>query len=334
MKTLRWISLLLTLAAVCSVSYCQEEEDQGYLYHPPVFITSEPDFVLTGLGPGVPPKGTTIPNIDITSVDSDEFRKDGVNVQPALDVESTVYRVGALHGFGDGWAAGISIPWVRTKARGLIGGFPVSGTADGLGDIALIGKKRVWSRGNSRWVAAFGLEVPTGKDDVTFAQSNAATNAYYRDFPQRMPLSWQAGSGSVDGFLGISYGGFYRRTSYAFLFTTKLHSSGDEDVKIGDIFIAAGSATYGLNKRLAAALGITARFQSDDDYPNAPPPGVDAPPVEGTTLHGTTVYLDPSIRYDIKGVVTIGVGYKIPIVKPDDGLVPQAQFSLIFYPGF
>lgn len=327
-----FVVLLICLLA-CGAAHSQNEEDLGYLYNPPVFITSLPHFILTGLGPGIPPKGATIPNIDITSLESDGFRKDGVNVQPQLDVETTVIRVGALHGLGGGWAAGLSIPWMRTKVRGAIGGFPASGTADGLGDISLIGKKRVWSRGNSRWAVAFGLELPTGKDDATFAQSNAATNAYYNNYPQRMPLSWQAGNGTLDGYLGLSYGGFDGKISYVFLLASKLHSDGDEDVKIGDIYVVAGSATYGIAKNLAGALGITARFQSDDDYPNAPPPGVNSPPAIGTTLNGTTVYLDPSIRYNIKGIVTIGVGYQIPIVKPDDGLVPQAQFSLIFYPG-
>lgn len=334
MNALKLCLLLLICVLACGAAFGEDEEDLGYLYNPPVYIISEPDFVLTGLGPTIPPPGTTIPIADITSLDSDGFRKNGEDVQPQLSVKSTVYRFGALHGCGSGWAAGISIPWVRTRVRGQMGGFPTSGTADGFGDIDLVAKKQVLTRGNGSWVVAAGIELPTGKDDVTFGQSNAATNAYYRGFPQRMPLSWQAGSGSVDGFLGLSYGGFSGRVSYALLFTTKLHSSGDEDVKIGNIFIAAGSTTYGLSKTLAAALGITARFQADDDYPNAPPPGVDFPPVDGTTLHGTTVYIDPSIRYSFKNRVTIGVGYKIPVVKPDNGMVPQAQFSLIFYPSF
>jgi len=312
----------------------QEGEDLGFLCNPPVYIENQPDIPLVGLGPGIPARGEIIPAGDISSVDSDEFRKNGENVQPALNVESDVIRLDALRGFGDGWAAGISLPWVRTKVRGEIGGFDSSGTADGLGDISLYGKKRIWCKGNSNWVLAAGLELPLGKDDVTFAQSNAATNAYYVNSPLRMPLGWQAGSGTWDGYLGASYRTFKERISFAFLLATKLNSSGDEDVKIGNAVIAAGSATYGISKSLAAALGLTARFQADDSYPNAPLPGVDAPPVEGTTLNGTLVTLNPSIRYSYRKTVTVGVGYSIPIVKPDDGMVPQALFTVIFYPSF
>jgi hypothetical protein len=74
------------------------------------------------------------------------------------------------------------------------------------------------------------------------------------------------------------------------------------------------------------------RNQTDDDYPNAPPPGVNQPPLIGTTTHGTTVYVSPAVRFTYKGYVTFGVEARIPVVKPEDGMVPRTDFGFIIYP--
>lgn len=331
----RLFGVLMVLILIWAASCLQanETDDYGYLVDPPVFFDSFPDFPLAGMAAEIPSPGKTIPDIDISSLNSDRFRENGVDVQPQLSVDTTSIRLGALHGFNGGWAGGISIPWIRTKVSGEIGGQPASGVADGLGDILLLGKKALKKIDNrSRFVVAAGLELPTGKDDAIFGQNNAVTNAYYSNFPQRMPLSWQPGSGSVDGYLALSYGRKNGRISYVGIAAAKLHTSGDEDVEIGDIYIAGASSTYGISKRVAVALSLILRTQSDDSYPQASPPGVNQPALAGTTSHGTTLYLDPSVRYSIAGRVTVGLSVRIPVIKPDDGLVPQTRLSLIFFP--
>ena len=221
------------------------KEDIGYLDRPPVFIASYPDFPLTGLGIEVPPKGITIPDADVSSTESDGFRKNGVNVQPALRVEKNTYRLGALRGFGDGWAAGITVPWCRNPVRGNIGGLPAYGVGEGVGDAAVVGKKTIWeNESDACVVGSVGLELPTGKDDATFGQNNAATRGYYVGPTPRMPLGWQSGSGSLDAYLAIAAGRRHGRISYVGVLAAKLHTAGDQDVKIGDILVAAVSGTY------------------------------------------------------------------------------------------
>jgi hypothetical protein len=321
---------LLTLQ-VCSFA-ADDVENQGFLERPPVFIYNEPDFPLTLIGAFVPPAGKIVPAFDSIVVSSDAFNSNGTNVQPGLDVKFYSSRVGGLVGFKDGWAAGISIPWQKTQVNGTIGGFAASNHITAIGDTALMAKKRLW-RGcrGEQLVFTAGLEVPTGKDDARFDQSNAATNGYYANSPQRLPISWQTGSGSLSGYLSLAYGGERRRLSYEGLIATKLHTAGDDDVKIGDIFILAGTGTYGISKEIAFSLGATLRVQGNDDYPNLPLP-VEQLPLLGTTTHGTTLYLDPSIRFVVFKKLVVGVGWRYPIMKPDDGFVPDTRGFFIIYP--
>ncbi|MCE5198870.1 MAG: hypothetical protein ABFD54_14510 [Armatimonadota bacterium] len=333
MNLLRSLPYFLLAVLLTVVAPVFGEDDQGYLDRPPVFIDNQYDFPLTGMGLYVPEGGLGLPDIDITSLASDGFRKDGTNVQPGLDVKTTTTRVSALYGLHNGWAGGISLPYERTKVRGEIGGFPATSTPSTLGDIALLGKKLLWNDNNGNTlVATAGIELPTGKDDAIFDQANPATNGYYSGSTQRLPISWQPGSGSFDGYLALSYGRAGHRLSYVALVATKLHSSGFDDSKIGDIFIGSINGTYGIGRNMAAALGLVVRSQQDDSYPNAPAPGVESPLLAGTTEHGTTLYLNPSIRAKVFGRLVVGVGVNYPLIKPDDGLVPKTNAFLIFYP--
>lgn len=325
-------TVIMALSAECL--FAADTDKQGYLCRPPVFIDNEPDVPLAGLGIAMPPKGKLLPDFDALVYESKEFRSEGQIVQPDLSVKEEIERLSMLYGVSQDWAVGLSIPYSRIKVMGLIGGEPASGINQSIGDVMIAAKKRLWNgKCGQTLVVTAGIELPTGDDDDQFAQDNAVTNGYYSTFPRRMPLSWQPGSGTVDGYLALAYGKVGGgRLSWQGLAATKLHSSGDEDVKIGDIFILGGTATYGVTNDFAAALSLTLRSQADDDYPNAPAPGVNSAALAGTTTHGTTLYLDPSIRYNFKNLIVVGVGVRFPVVKPDDGLVPDTRVFLIFYP--
>lgn len=335
MGNLRLFIAFLIAIVICIAPCLQanESDENGYLVNPPIYFQSDPDFPLAGMAAEIPKPGETLPGVDIINVESDGFNDNGVNVQPFLSVQETNVRIGALHGFNNKWAAGLSLPWSRNKVIGSIGGQPASGIAEGIGDILLLVKKGlIKSDSESSLVAAAGIELPTGKDDSVFAQDNDVTNGYYSNSSQRMPISWQPGSGSVDGYLALSYRRNNGRVSYMGIIATKLHTPAFEDAKIGDIFVTGISGTYGITKRIAAALSLVLRAQANDSYPQAPPPGVNQTALAGTTTHGTILYLDPSVRYNIAGRVTIGLDAKIPVVKPDNGFVPQTRLSVIFFP--
>lgn len=322
--------VFLLLSALCCHA---QDTDDGFLSRPPVFLYDEEGVPLTLMGTEIPPPGRIVPGFESSTVASDGFRVDGDDVQPDLRVKLRLYRLSALAGLGRNWAGGVSIPWQTTEVSGAIGGLPATADTTGLGNISFFAKRRVWQgTRNDNVTITGGIELPTGRDDVRFDQSNAATNGYYTGYPGRLPLSWQPSTGSTNGLIAAAYGRAEGRLSYMAVLSAKLHSRGDEDVKIGDIFIAAANGTYGITRNAAVSLALVLRSQSDDDYPQAPAPGVDAGLLAGTTNHGTALYLTPSVRLVIGKRIVVGAGVKYPIIRPDNGMVPETRGFLIIYP--
>ena len=263
-------------------------------------------------------------------MESDGFRVAGNNVQPSLTTTLDSARLAVIHGFARRWAVGAWIPWKRTCVRGLLGGYPGNATVEAIGEPALFAKHVLMgSKRGSRLVAMAGIEFPAGLSDATFDQNNAATNGYYQNSPGRLPIGWQPSSGTLNGYLSLAYGRKWHRLSYEGILAGKFYSTGDEGTKVGNIFVAAATGTYGMGKNVAASLDITLRNQQDDFYPNAPAPGVYQPPDYGTTTHGTTVFLEPSIRFNVLKMATVGIGVFYPMVKPDNGLVQRSQTIFI-----
>lgn len=318
------------MAAFCA---CYGDEDRGFLQSPPVFIDNLYNFPLAGMGTTIPEPGETIPDFDSLVYEAKKANLNGENVQPNLNARFTVTRIGALHGFSKDWGAVLSIPVQRSAITGEIGGQPATATNTTVGGITMLGKRLLWrGRGSERAVVTFGMELPTGKDNGVFDQSNSVTNGYYTGYPQRYPLSWQPSSGTWNGYLALAYSKTQERLSYEALAAGKFYTKGDEDVKIGNIFIGAATGTYGIARYAAISASAILQVQGDDSYPNAPPPGVEQPALAGTTLHGTTLYVAPSFRVKVMNTVTVGFGWRIPVIEPDDGLVPEVRGFLIIYP--
>jgi len=218
-------------------------DNRGFLEDAPVFVHSEADVPLTQLGAGIPSTGTTVPDVDIQTVSSGGFRQHGQVVQPLLKVTENSYRIGVIRGYG-AFALGLSVRYVRNHVIGAIGGFPASGVAEGWGDLSLIGKRILWcGPGNGQLVFSGGIEIPTGEDNSIFGQSNVVTKSYYASQRLLMPIGWQPGTGTVNGYLTLAYRGGRGRLSYEGNIACKLFTPGVEDSKIGDILIVGGPVT-------------------------------------------------------------------------------------------
>jgi hypothetical protein len=312
-------------------AWASDAEDRGFLDRPPVFIGSEHDFPLPMFGAVLPAPGQVIPAFDVASVRSDGWRSNGDAVQPALGVTITTVRVGGLYGLSADWGAALSVPWKQIQVRGGIGGHPATRNLLALGGATFLGKRVIW-RGESGDQAAvtFGVELPTGEGKASFDQANSSTTGYYG--APLIPTSWQPASGSLNGYLGVAYRRAQGRLSYAAQIAAKLHSPGYQDAAIGNILMLSAEATYGVARNLAFSLGLSCRMQGNDRYPNAPPPGVDQPALAGTTTHALQLTLDPSIRFRALGRVVVGAGFRPLLIRPDNGMVPDASVYLIFYP--
>lgn len=113
-----------------------------------------------------------------------------------LTVQVAATRV--VFGLNPDMTIGLTIPYVNKELRRTN---PTSGMretlrADGLGDVAVTGKYRFFQEtgpGETTEAAAlFGLELPTGRTDVT-------------DGGMRLAQPLQPGSGSVDAILGAAF---------------------------------------------------------------------------------------------------------------------------------
>ena len=321
---------MLGASRMCLAQWATARGERGFLDRPPVYTNNEPDFPLTGLGGTMPDPGQIIHDVDLSGVSADHFNANGRNVQPGLDVEIQWIRVGAMRGFNGAWAAGLSVPFYRNLVKGTIGGQRATSIAEGFGGIALGGKKILWEDKcqASRVAFAGGIELPTGKDDAIFNQSNFVTNSYFPGL-RRVPLGWQPSTGTFNGLAALSYTRSRGRVSYEGLLAGKIFGTGAQDVKMGNVLIASAQGTYGISRDLAGSLGLTLRSQADDSYPNAPL--VSQPALAGTTSHSTILYVDAGIRYVVMRKVTVGLGIRTPINNPSAGMVPTTQFSIIFY---
>jgi len=307
------------------------DADRGFLVNPPVYFSDTPDVPVTDFKTALPPPGATSPDFDVIYQESQGWKDQGEYVQPALKYKSTTYRLGVERAFNGGWSAKISIPYKHNRVAGAIAGLSTYGKAYNLSAIAIFGRKRLLDRGaRESMVATLGIDLPTGRDRDTFVESNTATNAYYVNYPRRMPLGWQPSTGTTNGYLALAYGRKMCRLSWEAILAGKFFSAGDEDVKCGNIFVFDATGTYGVARNLALSLGLTYIDQSDDSYPNAPITGADA--LSGVTQHGSTLYLEPSARLRLMGRLTVGFGLKCPMLKPESGMQPKTLYSIIFYP--
>jgi hypothetical protein len=325
--------ILMGLWLVCMSASAQTITDYGYLKNPPVFMDTDRDVALTLMGPNVPQVFTV--SAEGVYVEADGFNKNGVDVQRRLIVDDLLFRLSAAWPFGDGGAIRAVIPYSRNRVRGFINGLNASGESTGFGDLGLIVNKRLFLKeDDSRLVASLGVDLPTGKDDEHFDFLNASTRGYYSTDPGRIPIGWQAGTKTTNFYGALAYGFGTGRTAYTAMVAAKIFTKGFEDSKVGNVFIAALGGTYGLSKTTALTAGLTLRSQKNDEYPNAPAPGVEGGILQGTSLNGTSLIFDPSFRWDVHKNLTIGVKYRVPIVDPDDGDRPFTRFLLLLYPKF
>ncbi len=115
-----------------------------------------------------------------------------------LDRRLRVYRTNlrTVIGFHEDLTVALNIPVVSKELRTRVSGRRTHLKSEGLGDVSAIAKWRFFKKpelGATTEIAGlFGLELPTGRDDV-------------RDGGMRLSQPLQPGSGSVDAIFGAAF---------------------------------------------------------------------------------------------------------------------------------
>jgi len=142
---------------------------------------------------------------------------------------------GIDYGLLPGLTLSALVPVVHKQQEQLNGGRSETLSSFGLGDIAFLGKYRIykndWKRSAFHFAIIGGLEVPTG-----------ATNA--RENGVRLAPSLQPGSGSWDPFAALSANLSLDRLRFDGLLFFKANTEGTQDFSDGDFFAAEVSAAY------------------------------------------------------------------------------------------
>ena len=104
--------------------------------------------------------------------------------------------VTVVYGFSERFAGILSVPWIYRRHKTLSGTERITRKTEGIGDISLLGKYRLYTRDEigvtSRLSVISGFELPTGRTGDEDAHG-------------KLPRTLQAGSGAVDGILGAAF---------------------------------------------------------------------------------------------------------------------------------
>jgi hypothetical protein len=142
-------------------------------------------------------------------------------------------------GYNYGWTprvtVGALIPAVARRSEFIDMGGPASLSSRGLGDVALFGKYRLFTRDAYR--KSFNISVIAGLETPTGATGE-------RDGGQRLAASQQPGSGSWDPFFAIAATSSYGRWRIDGQIFYKANNQGSQDFEDSDLFAVGISAAY------------------------------------------------------------------------------------------
>lgn len=112
------------------------------------------------------------------------------------ETKTLTVPVTVVYGFTERFAGIADIPWVYRRHKTLSGTERITRKTEGIGDTALLGKYLFYTRDEigvtSRLSVIGGLELPSGRTGD-------------EDDQGKLPRTLQAGSGAIDGILGLAF---------------------------------------------------------------------------------------------------------------------------------
>lgn len=194
-------------------------------------------------------------------------------------------------------------------------------SADGLGDLAVVGAYRFFRRDVERGTTQFsflaGLKLPSGETDAEDSDLPRLTGT-----PEtRLPPNLQLGSGSVDGILGVA--GFHNMDRLSFYADVqgKLNSEGSQDFRAGNTLHYDLSADYVLlpQRNMFVILELNGVFKARAEQ-------------DGRTVRdsgGHLLFLSPGVQYLPIPPLILEAGVQIPILRDLNGRQLAPDWSVV-----
>lgn len=280
---------------------------------------------VVSMGAHVLPQGKWRFEVHWTQMKDDEFKSNGSVVYPDMHMRMSKVINEIYYGLPNDMHLRVVIPYVNNKMIGTMAmgmmNVGIEGSANGLGDIMVILKKRFYNDMASGWsfAAGLGLKLPTGKDDEKFTDLNSMTQKFYNDY--RLPIIMQPGTGEFDpiltGYITKSDSKGSWHGNFMYIYTSKAN----EDVDPGDKLMFNLARNFPITDRFILVGEINGMWQSDDDYPGR---NITA----GMDKHGTVISLTPGLQFKPIKTLVLEAAVKIPVVTPDDGMIPEPMFFI------
>jgi hypothetical protein len=268
---------------------------------------------IIGMGAHVLPPGKIRVEVHFTEMNDDEVLDNGSEVHKDMSMRMTRVLNEFYYGLPKDMHLRLVIPYVDYKMTGFMPMGGVKGEATGLGDISMVLKKRLYMKDGWSFAVSGGIKLPTGKDDAKFTDRNMATKAFYDDY--RMSLDMQPGTGTFDPLLGAALSKSDRLGSWHANAMYRYIPKGDEDVDPGDILMFNVARNLAINDSLTLVFEANGMDREDDKYPGRTP-------WAGYNEHGLILNLTPGFQVHPAEWVTLEGAVKIPVITPDDGIIP------------
>lgn len=230
--------------------------------------------------------------------------------------------VTAIYGLTGDFTVGLTLPILQRRLRfDTPAGERRTISADGLGDLALVGAYRFYRRDVERGTTQFsflgGFKLPTGATDLTDADLPPLTGT-----PEtRLPPKLQLGSGSVDGIVGLAAFQNLDRLSFYADVQTKLNTEGAQDFQAGNSLFYDVTVDYVLLPRRNMFLILELNGVHTGRAEQA-----------GRTVEdsgGDLLFLSPGLQYLPIPPLILEGSVQVPILRHPNGRQLVPDYSVV-----
>lgn len=237
----------------------------------------------------------------------------------ALPADQEIQRNTANHvstltldyGFSPDWAVALQLPYLQRSHGTVAAGDTELSTSrsSGLGDVRLLALYQGLA-GERNWGLQFGLKLPTGRTDLSFATGPQAGQALDRGL--------QPGTGSTDLLLGAyRFGSIAARFDYFAQAQLQLPLTGKDQFKPGAGLNLSLGLRYVGDDPVTPQLQLNLRSERRESGANA----------DAANAGSTLAYLSPGLTAALSARLRTYAFVQLPVYQRVNGLQIEPRFS-------
>lgn len=237
----------------------------------------------------------------------------------ALPADQEIQRNTANHvstltldyGFSPDWAVALQLPYLQRSHGTVAAGDTELSTSrsSGLGDVRLLARYQGLA-GERNWGLQFGLKLPTGRTDLSFATGPQAGQALDRGL--------QPGTGSTDLLLGAyRFGSIAARFDYFAQAQLQLPLTGKDQFKPGAGLNLSLVLRYVGDDPVTPQLQLNLRSERRELGANA----------DAANAGSTLAYLSPGLTAALSARLRTYAFVQLPVYQRVNGLQIEPRFS-------